>query len=135
MNAHIAKVTAKVTKQCLAIRQLRGIRPRQMRQLYNAVVTPTTDYAASVWYAPQWRGTRVLLKQLEKLQRLGARNILLAFRTVSLRVLEAETNLPLVDTRLDKKVAAHLPILLAVPDSNPIMQCMKTMLTYRTVVK
>jgi hypothetical protein len=135
MDVHIAKVTAKATKQCLAIRRLRGIRPRQMRQLYNAVVTPTTDYAASVWYAPQRRGTGMLLKQLEKVQRLGARNILSAFRTVSLRVLEAETNLPSVNARLDRKVAAHLPTLLAVPDSNPIAQCMKTMPTYRTTYK
>ena len=91
-----------------------------MRQLYNAVVTPTTDYAASVWYAPQRRGTGMLLKQLEKVQRLGARNILSAFQTVSLRVLEAETNLNSVDARLDKKGAAYLPTLLSAPDSNPI---------------
>jgi hypothetical protein len=48
----VARVTAKATKQCLAIRRLRGVRPKQVRQLYNATVVPIMDYGASVWYGP-----------------------------------------------------------------------------------
>jgi hypothetical protein len=65
-------------------------------------------YAVLVWYAPQQRGTGTLWKQLQEVQRMGARNILSASRTVSLRVLGAETNLLSVDAQLDKKMAAYL---------------------------
>jgi hypothetical protein len=29
------------------------IRPKQVRQLYNATVTPIMDYCASAWYGPE----------------------------------------------------------------------------------
>lgn len=116
MDAHIAKVTAKASKQCFAIKRLRGVHSRQMRQLYNAVVTPITDYAALVWYAPPLRkGTWTILKHLQRVQRLGAQCILSTFRTVSLSILEAETNLLTVEARLNKRVATHFPTLLSVP--------------------
>lgn len=47
MEDHIAKATTKAFKQCLAIKRLKGVRPRAMRQLYNAIVVPIIDYAAS----------------------------------------------------------------------------------------
>ncbi|KAI4732297.1 hypothetical protein E4T50_17119 [Aureobasidium sp. EXF-12298] len=48
-HQHVARMTAKATRQCLAIRRLRGVRPKQVRQLYNATVTPIMDYCASAW--------------------------------------------------------------------------------------
>jgi hypothetical protein len=42
-HQHVAIVTAKATRQCLAIRRLRGMRRKQVRQLYNATFTPIMD--------------------------------------------------------------------------------------------
>lgn len=47
MEDHITKAITKAFKQCLAIKRLKGVRLRAIRQLYNAIVVPIIDYAAS----------------------------------------------------------------------------------------
>jgi hypothetical protein len=68
MSAHLKKVALAATKRRLAISRLREMRPRQKRLLSNAVVTPTTDYAASVWFARGLKGGRRHLRRLERVQ-------------------------------------------------------------------
>jgi hypothetical protein len=77
-HQHVATVTAKATRQCLAIRRLRGMRPKQVRQLYNATVTSIRDYCASAWYGPEKWGTTSLPRNLERVQRIGAQAVVLA---------------------------------------------------------
>jgi hypothetical protein len=76
MNEHISKVVAKAIGSCMALRRIRGVRPAQMRQLYTTAVVPTTDYAASVWYAPLRIGVKRHVVALERVQRLASRLIL-----------------------------------------------------------
>jgi hypothetical protein len=71
-HQHVARMTAKAMRQYLAIKRLRGVRPKQVRQLYNATVTPIMDYCASAWYGPKKWGTTSLLRDMEKVQRIGA---------------------------------------------------------------
>jgi hypothetical protein len=101
MQAHIAKVADKATYACIALRSIKGLRPNQTRQIYRSCVTPTIDYAASTWYGLGKEGMAKILKPLEKIQRLGARGILRAWKAVSLPVLEAEAYLK--DTSTDWK--------------------------------
>jgi len=77
------------------------------------------DYAASTWYGLEKQGTNRLIETLEKVQRLGARGILRAWKNVSLPVLEAETYLEDTRTRLDKKVAKHAVKVLTCPTTHP----------------
>jgi hypothetical protein len=85
-HQHVARMTAKATRQCLAIKRLRGVRPKQVRQLYNATVTPIMDYCASAWYGAGKWGTLTLLRNMEKVQRIGAQAIILSFRATALTV-------------------------------------------------
>jgi hypothetical protein len=43
MDAHVEKVTTAATAKCLALARLKGLRPKQMRQLYQSVVVPTRN--------------------------------------------------------------------------------------------
>jgi hypothetical protein len=52
----------------MALRKIRGVRPAQMRQMYMAAVVPTTDYAASVWYAPLRIGVKGHVVALERVR-------------------------------------------------------------------
>jgi hypothetical protein len=79
-----------------------------MRQLYRSCVLLILDYAALTWYGLGRKGNRKLIKSLEKVQRLGARYILRAWKNVSLLVLEAEAHLKDIETRLEKKVTKHM---------------------------
>ena len=62
---------------------LRHLRPEQMRQLYQACVTPVVDYASTVWHDPLRDKTH--LRQLNTIQRTSLIRILSAFRTVATR--------------------------------------------------
>lgn len=128
---HISRVTAKATKQCLAIKRLRGIRPKQVRQLYIATVTPIMDYCASAWFGPQKWGTGSLLQEMDKVQRLGAQAVVLAFRSTAAQVAQVEAGLPTTVIRLERKVANHLARILSVPESNPLFQCVSKLWNQR----
>jgi hypothetical protein len=50
---HVQQVLKRATKVSTALGGLRYLRPGQMRQLYQACVTPIVDYASTVWHNPQ----------------------------------------------------------------------------------
>ena len=89
-----------------------------MRQLFRSCVLPIVDYAASAWFGPGKRGTVRLCHALGKVQRLGARAILRAWKAVALPILEAEANLEATRVRLTRKVVAHAIKLLVLPIDN-----------------
>jgi hypothetical protein len=124
MDTHISKVTASAIAKCIALQLVKGLRPRQMRQLYKACVVPTMDYAASAWFGPGKRGTERLLNRLGQVQRLGARTILRAFRQVSLGVLEAEACLETARDRLTRRTAKHTGKILAADQDNPAREAL-----------
>jgi hypothetical protein len=134
MDEHIARVVQKGTAACLSLQVIKGTRPAQMRQLFRSCVLPITDYAASAWYGPGKPGVIRLVHALEKVQRVGARMILRAWKAVSLPILEAEAYLESTKKRLDQKVIAHTVKLISLPRSNPARRALPHALnTYRYV--
>jgi hypothetical protein len=106
IDEHIARVVQKGTAACLSLQAIKGTRPAQMRQLFRSCVLLITDYAASAWYGPGKPGVIRLAHALEKVQRVGARMILRAWKAVSLPILEAEAYLKSTKQRLERKVIA-----------------------------
>jgi hypothetical protein len=119
VNSRVARVIAKATRQCLAIKRLRGFRPKQVRQLYNATVTFIVDYCASAWYGPEKWGTVSLLHDVDRVQRIGAQAIRLSFKAAALYVAQTEAGIETTVARLQRKVANHLVRSLMVPNTNP----------------
>jgi hypothetical protein len=66
MDEHISKVTTKGVKACTTLQAIKGVRPRQMRQLFRSYVLPIIDYATSTWFGPGQRGVSRLYYILEK---------------------------------------------------------------------
>ena len=127
MKSHIDKVVRAATKKCLAIRRLRGVRPKQMRQLYRTAIAPTADYAASTWFARGRRGLQDHIARLNRIQRMGAQAIIGAFRTVSTAVLQDEAGLEPVERRLARKVAKHTLDVRSLPQTHPLWTIMNGM--------
>jgi hypothetical protein len=50
---HVQQAIKRAIKVSIALGRLRYLRPEQMRQLYQACVTPAVDYASTVWHDPQ----------------------------------------------------------------------------------
>jgi hypothetical protein len=49
---HVQQAIKRATKVNIAMGRLRHLRPAQMRQLYQACVSPAVDYASTVWHNP-----------------------------------------------------------------------------------
>jgi hypothetical protein len=128
-HQHVARVTAKATRQCLAIRCLQGVWPKQVRQLYNATVTPIMDYYASAWYRPEKWGTLSLLRNTQKEQRIGAQAVVVSSKATALKVAQAEACLEDTTTRFQRKVANHLVRSLTIPETNPLFDSLARLYT------
>jgi len=118
MDEHISRVTTKGIQACLSLQAIEGTRPAQMRQLFHSCVLRITDYVASVWYGPGKTGVVRLAHSIDKVQRLGARTILRAWKRVALPVLEAEACLVPTRKRLEKRVLVHATELISLSHNN-----------------
>jgi hypothetical protein len=123
MNEHVSKAVSKAIGKCMALRKIRGVRPAQMRQMYIAAVVPTTDYAASTWYAPSRIGVKRHVVALERVQRLAARLILRAYKSVAMLVLQSEAKLQSVSDRLHERVSNHITKLCSLAPDHPLQRC------------
>ena len=90
-----------------------------MRQLFCSCILPITDYTALVWYRLGKAGVVRLAYSIDKVQRLGARTILRAWKRVALPILEAEACLEPTKDRLEKRVLAYAVKLISLPHNNP----------------
>jgi hypothetical protein len=64
MDIYISKVIVRAMAKCIALQSVKGLRLRQIRQLYKACVIPIIDYTASIWFGLGKRGTERYLNRL-----------------------------------------------------------------------
>lgn len=114
MKEHVSNAASKAISRCLAIKRLRGIKPKAMRQLYRTAVTSISEYAASTWYKP-----KTSYPLFDQVQRLGGQAITKAFCSASLPILEAEARIYQVEIRLRLRVLKHIVNLHTTPHSHP----------------
>lgn len=119
MAEHISQVITKGKRACLSLQAIKGTILSQMRHPFRSCVLLVIDHDASAWYGPGKPGIVRLTCVLEKVQRLGARVILRAWKAVSLPILEAEAYLESTKERLERKVVAHTVKFTSLPNSNP----------------
>lgn len=87
----VQQAIKRATKVTIALSGLRHLRPEQMRQIYQACVTPVVGYASTVWHDPLRDKTHLRhLNALQRAQRAPLIRILSAFRTVVTPTLEVE---------------------------------------------
>lgn len=115
---HVQQAIKRATKTTIALSGLRHLRPEQMRQLYQACVTPVVDYASTVWHDPLRDKTH--LRQLNTIQRASLIRILSAFRTVATTTLEVEAYILPTHLRLRHQAQRTVARLHTLPRDHPI---------------
>jgi hypothetical protein len=108
----------RATKTAIALNGLRHMRPEQMRQLYQACVTPTLDYLSTVWHDPLRDKTH--LRHLNTVQRTVLIRVLSAFRTVATATLEVEAHVVPTHLRLRHRAQCTIARLHTLPRDHPI---------------
>ncbi|CDM38421.1 Probable transposable element [Penicillium roqueforti FM164] len=115
---HVQQAIKRATKATIALSGLRHLRPEQMRQLYQACVTPIIDYASTVWHDPLRDKTH--LRHLNTVQRTALIRILSAFRTVATATLEVEAHILPTHLRLRHRAQRTIARLHTLPRDHPI---------------
>jgi ribonuclease HI len=115
---HVQQAVKRATKVNIAVGGLRHLRPAQMRQLYQACVTPVVDYASTVWHNPLRDKTH--LRVLGTVQRTALIRTLSAFKTVATATLEVEAYVLPTRLRLKKRAQDVVASLHTLPCSHPI---------------
>ncbi|THC88360.1 hypothetical protein EYZ11_012191 [Aspergillus tanneri] len=115
---HVQQAVKRATKVNIALGGLRHLRPEQMRQLYQACVTPVVDYASTVWHKPLRDKTH--LRLLGTVQRTALIRVLSAFRTTSTAALEVESYTLPTHLRLKQRAQIVVARLSTLPENHPI---------------
>lgn len=112
-------------RAALALRRLRAVPPEVARQLFTATVASKVDYAASVWCSPNRRNVvaRWVAKPLSMIQRIAGQATVGCYKTVALRIAEAEVGIDPVLMRLRKRVLKHWVKCHTLPRSHPFWTC------------
>ncbi|RKK10846.1 hypothetical protein BFJ65_g14842 [Fusarium oxysporum f. sp. cepae] len=114
---HMAEAATRGLKAAMCLRRLRMLSPRTARQLFTATVAPAMDYASVVW--SHARNERAL-SWFNRAQKIGARAITGAFRTVATAVMEAEANIQTVCERHAQAGMRMYINIKTVPKTHPL---------------
>lgn len=120
---HVQQAIKRATKVSVALGGLQHLRPEQMRQLYQACVTPVIDYASTVWHDPLRDKTH--LRHLNTVQRTTLIRILSAFRTVATTTLEVEAHVLPTHLRLRQRAQNTITSLHTLPRDHPIWDALR----------
>ncbi|RKK21589.1 hypothetical protein BFJ67_g17192, partial [Fusarium oxysporum f. sp. cepae] len=114
---HMAEAATRGLTAAMCLRRLRMLSPRTARQLFTATVAPAMDYASVVW--SHARNERAL-SWFNRAQKIGARAITGAFRTVVTAVMEAEANIQTVCERHAQAGMRMYINIKTVPKTHPL---------------
>src|ERR1700738_1949960 len=125
-KSHLDYITKKGTKFALTMASVAqttwGVHYQHVRQLFNAVVAPRTDYAASIWHRLGDRKAPRMTQagKLTFVQRLAMRAITECYKTTPTSALEVETGLAPAELRLRGKVLRTLTRMQTRPPLHPL---------------
>ena len=115
-KVHLADKAGKATKVALALRRMKGLQPKAVKQLAQSAALPVADYASPVWYPIATHEMKQLLLQS---QRITAQAVIRGFRTVALSVAEVEAGLLPMEQRLQKRTIAFWVSIHKLGQSHP----------------
>ena len=113
----VAEASRKGTLAAWQITRLKGLRPQTARQLFLAKVVPVIDYASVVWAPAISEKTR---KILDGPQKIAAKAIVGAFKTVSLQIAESEASISPVAKRHRYRLARFWIDRHTLPDNHTL---------------
>jgi len=138
-HAHLRHVVKKGTSAAMALFSIAksswGAPYRYIRQLYQAVIVPRMDYAASIWHRPKADGSTAgfaHVRRLSTAQRLAMKAILGCYGTTPTAAMELELGLEPPWIRLQTKVMLAITRMQSLSGKHPIQEWLAKALITRT---
>lgn len=113
---HVARATSRGLKAVLVLGRMTALLPSTARQLFKATVAPVVDYASCIWA----QVSAASAKAFNTIQKIAAKAVTGAFRTVAREVAEAEATLLPVKKSHAVRAATTWINLSTLPKSNPL---------------
>jgi ribonuclease HI len=138
-KSHLQHIVKKGTNAAMAFSSVAkttwGAPFRHVRQLFQAVIAPRTDYAAIIWHRPKddrsTAGT-VQNRRLVTIQRPAMKAILGCYKTPPTAAMEMETGLQPPWIRLQTKVLLSTTRMQSLSSKHPIQEWLTNALRTRT---
>ena len=138
-KAHLQYIVKKGTKAAMALSRIAksswGLKYKYARQLYTAVITARTDYAAVVWHRPKDGNTMATSTQackLDKIQRLAMKAITGCYKTTATAAMEIETGLQPSWLRLQTKTLQAITRMQTLSKKHPLHEWLASAMRTRT---
>ena len=138
-KGHLQHAVKKGTNAALALSSIAngnwGTPHKLVKQLYQAVIAPRTDYAAVIWHRPKADESAANSMQAQKLttvQRIAMKTILGCYRTTPTIAMELESGLPPPWIRLQIRVLSSFTRMQSLAPSHPILELINDGLRTRT---
>ena len=137
-KSHLQRLTRKGTAAALAISSIAkggtGMHYRYVRQLFQAVISASTDYGAVIWHRPHQGGTAstAQMKNLTTIQRLAMIATTGCYRTTPTAAMEIESDLQPAWIRLQTKVLLAVTRMQSLSSLHPIHKWISNALRTRT---
>ena len=138
-KSHLQYIVKKGTNAAMALSSIAkttwGAPFKHVRQLFQAVIAPRTDYAALIWHRPKDDGSTagtVQNRRLTTIQRLAMKAILGCYKTTPTAAMEIETGLQPPWIRLQTKVLLSTTRMQSLSSKHPIQEWLTNALRTRT---
>ena len=138
-KSHLQHVVKKGTNAAMALSSIAkstwGAPYTYVRQLFQAVVVPRTDYAAIIWHRPKDDGStagNIQIRKLITVQRLAMKAILRCYRTTPTAAMEVEIGLQPPWIRLQTKILLATTRMQSLSMRHPIQEWLTSALRTRT---
>ena len=138
-GSHLQLLVKRGTNAAMALASIAksswGAPYRYVRQLFLAVIAPSTDYGAIVWHRPKYDGstaTSAQIRRLTTIQRLAMKAILGCYRTTPTAAMEMESGLEPAWIRLQTKVLLAVTRMQSLSARHPMQDHLASALRTRT---
>jgi len=138
-HSHLQYIIKKGTSAAMALFSIAkrswGAPYKYIRQLFQAVIAPRTDYAASIWHRPKQDGSTagsVQIRKLSTVQRVAMKATLGCYKTTPTAAMEIESGLQPAWIRLQTKVLLAVTRMRSLSAKHPVQEWLMSALRTRT---
>lgn len=138
-HSHLQHIVKKGTSAAMALFSIAknswGAPYKYIRQLFQSVIAPRVDYAASIWHRPKADGSAANSSQIRKLssvQRVAMKAILGCYKTTPTAAMEVESGLEPPWIRLQTKALLAVTRMQSLSAKHPIHVWLANALRTRT---
>jgi len=138
-KTHLQYIIKKGTKAAMALSSIAksswGVQYKHARQLFTAVISARTDYAAVIWHRPKdgnTMATSTQVSKLDKIQRLAMKAITGCYKTTATAAMEIETGLQPSWLRLQTKTLQAITRMRTLSKKHPLQKWLASAMRTRT---